>query len=97
MAREGTFIDTGEAGGWAKALRRAPYFMPDTGDGTLFANLPARFKQTLNAGQQCPEAGCDHAAGTVCAFALCPGKRAADSSFHGDLNTQPSAEKHRGR
>lgn len=98
----GTFIDTdSEPGSWADALRFAPWFDLEH-DGTLFANIafltPDRaFECPFHAVQQCPEAGCDHAAGTVCTYALCPGKRAAVSSFHADPIAKTNRDNPHGR
>lgn len=107
MCAGGTFIDDGEGAEWGDTLRWHPFpFIADERDGTTFRNIAFRSnapvndapavtdQRPLDAAQQCPERGCDHAAGTVCAYALCPGKRAAVSPFHDNPDSPEVQQDH---
>ena len=97
MPGGGTFIDDGTGAEWADLLRHHPFpFIADERDGECFRNLPAMaFKRLLDAGQQCPERDCGQPAGTVCTFALCPGKRPAVSApFHENPNSPEAQHNH---
>jgi hypothetical protein len=80
------FFDNGDDGLWADALR--------------FVRFPVLdFESAENprgnaADVLCVEPDCGNAAGTVCTYALCPGKRRSASPFHEPLCSPEAQHDH---
>lgn len=57
--------------------------------GASVRGTPAHIRaRMVGNGENCPVGDCGQPAGTVCTFALCPGKRRAISSFHAGDNAR---------